>query len=158
MSSHRPLLILPGNALALALNLGSYSLLWGVYPFTVTPLSLAPCGLQIIYQTHLVLPQGAPALTNCYSSMATQTQKAPIFLSCPSLLDAMLLIKGSDRAVTWPNLFGNRLKEEDSRKKAKLEEGWPVETTNRDKATNRSSSREDGYRDTEEEESIRLGE
>lgn len=59
----------------------------------------------------------------------------------------MLLIKGRNRTVTWPDLFGGRLEGEDGRKKAKLEEGRPVGTTNRG---NDSSSREDQCRDTEE--------
>lgn len=61
---------------------------------------------------------------------------------------------GRDRAVMWPEKCGGRLEEAGGRKKAKLEEGRPIETTSRD---NDGSSREDQCRDPGEAESTRPG-
>lgn len=54
----------------------------------------------------------------------------------------------------WPEKCGGRLEEGGGRKKAKLEEGRPIETTSRD---NDGSSREDQCRDPGEAESTRPG-
>lgn len=118
-------------------------------------LCLAPFRLQIIYQTLIWFcpHQRATAPTNCQTVYSkTETQSTHIL--CLVLASGVLLIMGRDRAVMWPEKCGGRLEEGGGRKKAKLEEGRPIETTSRD---NDGSSREDQCRDPGEAESTRPG-